>query len=55
MKVEDQETSRELFEEWATEKGFCLDSIWSQEGMPYEDQDTALAFEIWQAALATRG
>lgn len=42
--------SREQFESWAEEKGFCLDAVWSSEGMPFEDKDTLLAFDIWNAS-----
>ena len=40
---------RELFEEWADEKGFCLDCKFFEDGNNYESDDTRLAFDIWTA------
>lgn len=48
----DIEVMRENFEEWANDKGFCLDCRFFEEGNNYEEPDTALAFEIWQASRA---
>jgi len=45
-----EQECREQFEEWADSEGFCLDSIWSSDGDPFENKDTALAFEIWKAS-----
>lgn len=42
---------KEEFEDWAHDKGMCLDQIFmSTDGVPenpYENSDTKLAFEIW--------
>lgn len=43
---------REQFEVWAHEKEFCLDCKFFEDGNNYEDPDTRLAFEIWQASRA---
>lgn len=48
--MEEALSSRERFEDFANEKGFCLDSIWSSVGEPYEDHDTRIAYEIWCAS-----
>ncbi|GEM_PF-3311550 len=44
--------TREKFEEWADDKGFCLDCKFFEDGNNYEDADTRLAFDIWQASRA---
>ncbi len=46
---------REEFEAWANDKGFCLDCRFFEEGNNFEDPDTALAFEIWEASRNTIG
>lgn len=46
------EDSRTQFMAWADERGFCLDSIWSSHGEPFEREDTQLAWDIWQASRA---
>lgn len=35
------------FDEWAHEKGMCLDITWGEHEDPYINPDTRLAFEIW--------
>jgi hypothetical protein len=46
------EKMREEFEEWAGDKGFCLDCRFFEGGNNYEDADTRLAFDIWTASRA---
>lgn len=46
---------RETFEEWADEKGFCLDCMFFEGGNNYESADTRLAFDIWMARAALAG
>lgn len=47
---------KEAFEVEADEVGFCLDQKWGDYENPYENSDTALAFNLfkkgWQAAKA---
>ena len=47
---------QEAFEVEADEVGFCLDQKWGDYENPYENSDTALAFNLfkkgWQAAKA---
>ena len=47
---------QEAFEVEADEIGFCLDQKWGDYENPYENSDTALAFNLfkkgWQAAKA---
>ena len=47
---------KEAFEVEADEIGFCLDQEWGDYENPYENSDTALAFNLfkkgWQAAKA---
>ena len=43
---------REAFEEWADDKGFCLDCKFFEEGNNYESADTRMAFDIWMARAA---
>ena len=47
---------QEAFEVEADEVGFCLDQKWGDYENPYENTDTALAFNLfkkgWQAAKA---
>lgn len=47
---------QEAFEVEADEIGFCLDQKWDDSENPYENSDTALAFNLfekgWQAAKA---
>ena len=47
---------KEAFEIEAEEIGFCLDQLWGDYENPYENSDTALAFNLfkkgWQAATA---
>lgn len=46
---------QEAFEVEADEMGFCLDQKWGDYENPYENKDTALAFNLfkkgWQAKL----
>lgn len=50
---------QEAFEVEADEIGFCLDQKWGDYENPYENSDTALAFNLfkkaWQAAKAHEG
>lgn len=43
--VFDEDKERELFEEWADEKGFCLDCKFFEKGNNFEDQATQWLFE----------
>lgn len=51
--VSAEQECREQFETWADGEGFCLDAIWSSDGAPFENKNTALAFETWKASRAT--
>ncbi|MWC19609.1 hypothetical protein GQO11_13280 [Acinetobacter johnsonii] len=51
---EENNLIQEAFEVEANEVGFCLDQKWGDYENPYENSDTALAFNLfkkgWQAA-----
>lgn len=53
---EENNLIQEAFEVEADEVGFCLDQKWGDYENPYENSDTALAFNLfkkgWQAAKA---
>ena len=53
---EENSLIQEAFEVEADEVGFCLDQKWGDYENPYENSDTALAFNLfkkgWQAAKA---
>ena len=53
---EENNLIQEAFEVEADEVGFCLDQKWGDYENPYENSDTALAFNLfkkgWQAAAA---
>lgn len=53
---EENNLIQEAFEVEANEVGFCLDQKWGDYENPYENSDTALAFNLfkkgWQAAKA---
>ena len=53
---EENNLIQEAFEVEADEIGFCLDQKWGDYENPYENSDTALAFNLfkkgWQAAKA---
>lgn len=49
------EESRTQFHAWADEQGFCMDEVWSSVGEPFEDENTQLAWIIWQASRAVIG
>ena len=53
---EENNLIQEAFEVEADEVGFCLDQKWGDYENPYENSDTALAFNLfkkgWQAATA---
>lgn len=46
------ENSRTQFHAWADDKGFEMSEVWSSVGEPFENEDTQLAWEIWQASRA---
>lgn len=46
------EESRAQFHAWADEHGFCMDEVWSSVDEPFENEDTQLAWLIWQASRA---
>ena len=50
----DEAKERELFEEWADEKGFCLDCKFFESGNNFEDQATKWLYEAWQACAKSR-
>lgn len=47
--IYDEAKERELFEEWADEKGFCLDCEFFKNGNNYIDQATGWLYESWIA------
>lgn len=49
------EESRAQFHAWADEQGFFMDEVWSSVGEQFEDEDTQLAWLIWQASRAVLG
>lgn len=50
----DEAKERELFEEWADEKGFCLDCKFFEQGNNFEDQATKWLYEAWLACAKSR-
>ncbi len=44
----DEQEIKEAFETEAYEMGFCLDQIWNDCENPYENNNTALAFDIFK-------
>lgn len=52
--VYDESKERELFEEWADEKGFCLDCKFFEAGNNFEDQATKWLYEAWLACAKSR-
>lgn len=52
--IYDEAKERELFEEWADEKGFCLDCEFFKKGNNYTDQETGWLYESWLACAQSR-
>ncbi|WP_121775552.1 hypothetical protein [Acinetobacter bereziniae] len=44
----DNQDIKEAFEIEADEMGFCLDQYWGDSENPYENNDTALAFDLFK-------
>jgi hypothetical protein len=59
MENKEKDSIQEAFEIEADEIGFCLDQKWGDYENPYENNDTALAFDLfkrgWQAKSTTEG